>query len=150
MLCDRLSAAEAGLKVATEELDRALAAEAERVEARQAAQASSSAVEEERYRQLAANPEEAQATLAQLDRLRARVASVVAGGLGIAVAAEAGATQVEVSSPKKPRVSVFDLLLRSGGKRSLDPPAGAAAAAASHPAAAGQLSLSSEEAVDLL
>ena len=72
---------------------------------------------------------------------------MVAGSSGQGAAAEAGDLAPEVSTPKKPRVSVFDLLLQSGGKRGLGGRKG--------PAAADALSATlrtpvPEDAVDLL
>ena len=85
---------------------------------RQAAPAPASENVEGRAQLIAADPRAVEAALAELDQMRVRLLSAAVGQPGLNPAA--GSVQhVEVSASKKPRVSVFEMLLAPGGKRLL-------------------------------
>ena len=137
-LCERLATAQAGLHGAEAELESAAAAEAERARTRQAQDPEAAAVEE-RVQLLAADPQAVAAAIAELDQMKGRL--LAAAGQAIPAGHPIPeAHSAEVSSPKKAKTSIVDLLLRS--KRPL--PGGPGEAAL--PEAAG----ASESSLDLL
>ena len=127
-LCEKLAAAQAGLQGAEQELERAIAAEAERARSRQAAPDPEAVAVEERVQQIAHDPEAFAAALVELDQMRSRLFAAVGQSRPIPPEGPEP-VPVEVSSPKKAKTSIVDLLLAPGGKRQLQ--GGTAEAAAS-------------------
>ena len=102
LLCERLATAEAGLQGAEQEPESAVAAEADRARARQAAPDPEAEAVEERVQQIASDPQAIAAAIAELDQMKGRLLAASGQTLS-SVPVGTEALKAEVSSPKRPR-----------------------------------------------